>query len=34
LIIIIEGKTGGVMVVAMSGDIPTSRLGEIAKIKR
>jgi hypothetical protein len=34
LIIIVEGKTGGVMVVAMSGDIPTSRLGEIARIKR
>lgn len=34
LIILVKSHQGGVAVVAMSGEIPTSRLAEIAKIKR
>ena len=34
LIIIVKSHTGDVGIVAMSGEIPQSRLGEIAKIKR
>lgn len=34
LIIIVKSHTGDVGIVAMSGKIPQSRLGEIAKIKR
>lgn len=32
LIILTEGKDGGFAIVAMSGEIPTDRLGEIAKL--
>lgn len=32
LIILTEGKDGGLAIVAMSGEIPTDRLGEIAKL--
>ena len=34
LIILVKSHKGGVAVVAMSGEIPTNRLAEIAKIKR
>ena len=34
LIILVKSHSGGVSVVAMSGEIPTNRLAEIAKIKR
>lgn len=34
LIILIKSHKGGVAVVAMSGEIPTNRLAEIAKLKR
>ena len=34
LIILVKSHTGGIAVVAMSGEIPTSRLAEIAKLKR
>lgn len=34
LIILVKNHKGGVAVVAMSGEIPTNRLAEIAKIKR
>ena len=34
LIIIIKSHTGGIAIVAMSGEIPLSRLSEIALIKR
>ena len=32
LIILTTGKDGGFAIVAMSGEIPTERLGEIAKL--